>query len=108
MQPRAKERRPWFTSTQGIMLVLLLMAVSTWAVAREPTALALRYGEFKQILNAPGVAFRNVKATRGEVRGEVVVRDRVSGLEAVDGRTPAEQARAYAWRTARGGLEQDP
>jgi hypothetical protein len=40
---------------------------------------AVGYGPFKQILQAPGAEFKNVRIGHSSIRGEVSFPDRVSG-----------------------------
>jgi cell division protease FtsH len=109
MRKRGKERgRSWFLNPKAwIPLILLLVFASLLLFShREPATLTLRYGEFKQILQAPGVGFRNLTLRGGDIRGELVTRDRVSGREA--GADGDEALKVTAFRTPRRSLENDP
>src|SRR5437868_4556022 len=81
--PQRKESRgpAWLTPPR--LFLLFVGGLLAWSLfnARDATAPTLRYGEFKRLLDLPGVSFKNVKVSRTEVRGEIITRDRVSGLE---------------------------
>ena len=101
MQPRKPDRGRFRWG--GLRLILLLLAggfLALWFAAREPSSLQLRYGEFKRLLNVPGVTFRNVKVGKTEISGEIVTRDRISGLEGQQ-----DYVAQQPWKTARAGLE---
>src|SRR5262245_838606 len=73
MQPRKPERGRFRLSSLRIILLLLAGGfLALWFAAREPGALQLRYGEFKRLLNVPGVTLRNVKVGKAEISGEIV------------------------------------
>ncbi|MBX7103169.1 MAG: ATP-dependent zinc metalloprotease FtsH [Gemmataceae bacterium] len=63
----------------------------------------MRYGEYRRIIDLPGVTLRNVKVSRAEVRGDIVTRDRVSGL----GTDEYAESAPTPFRVARVGLELD-
>src|SRR5436190_9665798 len=90
----------WVVSA-GLVLALMT-AGGLWSTFREPSAVVLKYGEFKQVLQDPTVSFQNVHVTRAEIRGEIVSSDPVSG-----GRGASEQRQVTALRTPRVGLETD-
>src|SRR2546423_1061597 len=95
MRKRGSERgRSWFLSPKTwVPLILILVVVSLLLIThRDSGAITLRYGEFKQVLQAPGVTFRNVALRGGEVRGEMVTRDRVSGRDAAEAGADAGEA----------------
>ncbi|MBY0523124.1 MAG: ATP-dependent zinc metalloprotease FtsH [Gemmataceae bacterium] len=69
---------------------------------RDAASVSLKYGELKQLLRSPGSTFQNVKVDPTEIRGEVVTRDAVSGMD-----TP-ERVQTIQWRTSRLGLQSDP
>ncbi len=114
MPPSKDSRgRNWLNWPRTLLLLIgAAMAVSL--IHAQATAVpALRYGEFKRLLDLPGVSFRNVKVSRAEVRGEVVTRDRVSGLEKaketdppIDPEAPVEST-PVPFRSSRQGLELD-
>ena len=53
--------RGWFTPPR--LLLLFIGGLLAWSLigTRESATPALRYGEFKRLLDLPGVSFKNVK-----------------------------------------------
>jgi cell division protease FtsH len=102
---RGKDRgRPWLTNGPWLLLILLAVFAVSWIMAnRDPSVIPLKYGELKQVLQAPGVTFQKVKVGRTEIRGEIVTRDAAS-----DGDQNAAHVAKVAFRTPRLGLELDP
>ncbi len=115
-EPRSRSR---LSSLNWLPLAVLLLVI-LFMYTREPARQQLRYGQFKQILQAPGVAFRDVQVGPNAIVGGLVTRDRISGLPEevraaepdsklasryhfVDGR---HQRRVF-WETDRVGLERD-
>ena len=49
---------------------LLIACAAFWFLNREPSAIPLKYGEFKQLLLDPTVSFRKVKVGRADIRGD--------------------------------------
>jgi cell division protease FtsH len=99
MENKGNPRRRFkFDQRAGMVLVLVVLVVLNLVLIQEKPSLTVAYGKFKQILNAPGVAFRNVKVAQSEIRGEIRTQDRVSGLD------PAEVAKA----AAADGIEHNP
>jgi cell division protease FtsH len=95
--------------------LLFIGGLLAWSLfnARDANTPTLRYGEFKRLLDLPGVTFKNVKVSRTDIRGEIITRDRVSGLEkpkdadaAYDPTAPVESL-PVPFHTARQGLELD-
>ena len=88
----------------GVLLVFgLFFAVWIfWFFNHEPSALPLKYGEFKQLLLDRSVTFQKVKVGRTEIRGEIVTQDPVS-----DGGSNVATKTVKAFRTPRVGLETD-
>jgi cell division protease FtsH len=85
------------------VLILLALALGTWLLLnREPTAVTLKYGLFKQILLDKSISFQNVRVRPGEIRGDIICRD-----PAVGGDKPDRETK-LAFRTPRLGLERDP
>jgi cell division protease FtsH len=112
MSKRGSERsgRPWFISNPLLVLLLLLLVSALWLARSETTGLLnLGYGEFKQVLKAPGVQFRDVHVSKNEIRGRIVTRDAVSGevKSDADPPVPNELVRYIAFRTPRQGIESD-
>jgi cell division protease FtsH len=92
----------WISNSPWVVLTVFLVCASAWYMYREPTAVSLKYGEFKQILRDPTVTFQKVKVTHSDIQGELIARDRVSA-GAADG-----DAAPVAFRTPKLGLENDP
>jgi len=116
MSKRGTERsgRPWFISNPLLVLLLMFVISALWLARNETTGyLNLGYGEFKQVLQAPGVQFRDVHVGKNEIRGRILTRDPVSGAEIKEGKsetdpqTPNELVRLTPFRTARQGIESD-
>src|SRR5260221_6365691 len=116
MQKRPDRTRSWFGPNPLMLLLLLPVLVLIWVFGREPSGLVtLGYGELKQVLQAPGVRFRDVRVSRGEVRGKFSFQDQLSGADLAkmneardkDAEAPAPGARDVTFRTARQGLELD-
>jgi len=98
------------------VFVFVLVFLSVGLFGRDTNAQLVRYGQFRQLLQAPGVSFRAVKVGRSEIRGEIITRDRVSGLDPAEltqsarddpGFDPELSRRVVAFRTPRLGLEND-
>jgi cell division protease FtsH len=113
MSKRGSERsgRPWFISNPLLVLLLMMVISALWLARSEATGLmTLGYGEFKQVLQAPGVQFRDVHVGKNEIRGRIFTRDAVSGAEVksdTEQQTPNELVRYTAFRTPRQGIESD-
>ena len=110
MKKGGKERgHSWLSNTFFLILVLMLLIGGVgFLVQRDAAVVSLKYGELKQLLRDPGVAFQNVKVGRTEIRGDIVTRDAASGLsDPATGTEQPEQTRTIAWRTPRMGLEYD-
>ncbi len=101
---KGKERAPGWLSNVVFLVVLPLASIGVfWLVNREPGTIELKYGELKQLLQAPGVTFQNVRIDPSEIRGELITRDPV-----LDGKDNAELApAAIGFRTSRLGLQFD-
>src|SRR5206468_1707088 len=73
---------------------------------REPTTLALKYGELIEVLSAaqnnPAVTLQKVHVEPNNIRGEIVTTDPVS-----DGEKNQPRVRIVPFRTQRIGLEND-
>jgi cell division protease FtsH len=103
-KPGSSRRRTLILSNVGLVLVIGLFVALSLVFNREPAVQTIPYGKFRQMLQAPGVSFKNLKVGRTEIRGEVATQDRVSGP---DGET-TEPARTFNFRTSRLGVERDP
>jgi cell division protease FtsH len=104
VQKRGKDRgRGWLGTVPWILLGLAGLGGLVWLGLRQPSGITLKYGEFKQVLQDPGVSFQKVKADHPEIRGEIVTRDPVS-----DGRENGLRTTTVSFNTSRLGLENDP
>jgi len=104
VQKKGKEKRPILTSTPLVVAFCLLAMSLFWLFYRETPAQNLAYGELMQILQAddPAVRFQNVRVSRNEVRGEMVISDTVS-----DGKAePTKETETKHFRT-RIGIPED-
>ena len=104
MQKRGKERgRVWSSSGSLFVLFLVTAFGLFWLANREPSGVALTYGQFKQILDDPQARFQDVKVGRTEIRGRIITRDRIS-----DGDKNDYHVVDSSFHTPRLGLESDP
>ena len=101
---KGSKRRSWVLSNIGVIAAVLVFAVISIVFNRESSAQTIPYGKFRQMLQAPGVTFRNVKVGTKEIRGEVITQDRESGTESAG----ATEAKTFAFRTSRVGVDRDP
>src|SRR5262245_26070245 len=107
---RTPERGRWWLNQNPLLLLLLLLLLPlVWLYRADPAAVTLGYGEFKQVLQAPGVRFQDVRVGKTEIRGNLILRDVVSGPEKKE---PAEtlvgdSVPSISFRTPRMGLETD-
>src|SRR5262249_8852391 len=110
MQKRFDRGRFWLGSSPVLLLLLLLLLPLIWMV-RDP-AITLDYGEFKQVLRAPGVQFRKLHVGKSEIRGEIETQDRIAGPNPFPKNdadvNSTELAQRTLFRTPRVGLETDP
>jgi cell division protease FtsH len=106
MQKRSDRGRSWLGSNPLLLLLLFLVLPLLWLYGREPAGYPLAYGELKQLLQAPGVQFRDVRVGRMEIRGKISVTDPVSGAASKGGSEPTV-TRTFLFRTPRQGLELD-
>src|SRR5262249_2538106 len=82
-----------------LLLLLLLLALPLlWMLKGDSAGLTLGYGEFKQVIQAPGVRLRKVKVSPNEIRGEMIWQDHVSGADAKN------EPNLITFRTSRQGL----
>lgn len=106
MQKRSDRGRSWLGSNPLLLLLLFLVLPLLWLYGREPAGYPLAYGELKQLLQAPGVQFRDVRVGRMEIRGKISVTDPVSSAASKGGSEPTV-TRTFLFRTPRQGLELD-
>jgi cell division protease FtsH len=95
-------RRHWLLSNLGVIVVVGLFVLFSALFNHEPTLQTIPYGKFRQLLQAPGATFRNVKVGRNEIRGEVSFKDQVTGA----GGSQTEN-KDFAFRTSRVGVDRD-
>jgi cell division protease FtsH len=118
MEKKGSQRRRFrFDQRVGMILAVVVLIVLNVLLVGEKPVQAIAYGKFKQVLSAPGVQWRNVRVGTNEVRGELLVRDRISGVDPEEAAkavpegtpvNPTEFNRAIPLRTARLGVENDP
>jgi len=97
-------RRTWLISNVGVIIVVVLFGVISILFNRDSPTQTIPYGKFRQMLQAPGVSFRNLKVGRNDIRGDVTTQDRVTGADG----TETESSKTYAFRTSRIGVDRDP
>jgi cell division protease FtsH len=93
----------------GLIPLVVLLAAGVllffWVAGREPAPISLKYGELIQVLEAsrhdPAVSVQKVHVNHAEIRGEMVLRDQVSGGD------PNTAPRVVPFRSVRIGLEND-
>jgi cell division protease FtsH len=111
MQKRAKDAKPWWNGPRLLLLLLGGLFALSWLTNRDTSGLPIKYGELKRLFGLPGVTFQNVKVSRTEINGEIVTRDRVSGLDKSKDKplSPDETAEStpIRFRTIRQGFETD-
>jgi cell division protease FtsH len=87
-----------------LFLLFLSLAFGLfWLANHEQAGISLTYGQFRQILQDPGVRFQDVKVGKSEIRGKISTRDRIS-----DGDQNEYHAAQTSFFTPRVGLESDP
>jgi cell division protease FtsH len=108
-QRKPERGRFWIGSNPLLLLLLLLLLPLVWLYRADPATLTLGYGEFKQVLQAPGVSFHDVKVGKTEIRGKLVLRDTVSGPAKKEPPDAAagDTVPVILFRTPRQGLETD-
>ena len=107
MQKKGKDRKPLYTSTPFLALLLVFATSMLWFYSREAPLKTLSYGELMQILAAddPAVHFQNVVVyPKAEVRGEMIVTDSVSDGSAAA--TKMAEKRAFRTRIGMGTDEE--
>src|SRR4051812_36527393 len=116
MQKRPDRGRSWLGTNLMPLLLLIPVLIIAWAIMKDPMRVPLGYGELKQILQAPGVRFRDVKVNRTEIRGELTYQDQISGADlakatdalAKNPDLPPPGTQTIAFRAAKQGFELDP
>src|SRR6516225_901957 len=104
MQKRGSERgRSWLSSNPLMLLFLLLLLLPVLFLSRmDQDGDKLAYGQFKQVLQAPGVQVSKVHVGATTIRGEIVLRDAMSGY------VPDSKPIVKLFHTPRTGLLNDP
>lgn len=92
-----------YTLRYGVVAAIVIVLLLSWLVPRDANVVTLGYGSFKQMLQAPGAHFQNVRVGPTAIRGEVTFTDRVTGLPADAPAPPA----TMAFRTSRQGITDD-
>ena len=87
----------------GVVAALVIVLLVNLFYPRESSVVTVGYGNFKQMLQAPGTHFQNVRVGSTAIRGKVSVADRVSGLP--EGAPPPPAT--FAFRTSRVGVGDD-
>ena len=107
-----------FDQRTAMVLVVAVILVLNLVLAQEKPSQSINYGKFKQILAAPGVEWAAVKVGATEVRGEIRIRDRISGVDPAEAAKaakaaglpegdPTDHVRSIPLRAARVGVESD-
>lgn len=91
-----------YTWRYGVIAAIVIVLAINLTFAREPNVVTITYGQFKQLLQAPGAQFSNVRVSPTAIRGEVSFTDRLTGADAES--KPA----TIAFRCDRHGVENDP
>src|SRR5262245_3807746 len=101
-----EKKRPyrfWYSLGYAIVAAVAIVVLINLIHPGESHVVAIGYGPFKQILQAPGAHFQNVRVGPTTIRGEVTLADRVSGLPEGAPTPPA----TMAFRTSRHGFADD-
>lgn len=100
---KKKPPRFLYTRRYGIVVAVFVVVLINLLYPRDANVVAIGYGPFKQILQAPGAEFKNVRIGHSSVRGEVSFPDRVSG--SADDAHPSRAP--ISFRANRQGLDPD-
>jgi cell division protease FtsH len=100
-----KKRGPRFRYSlrYGVVAAVLIVLLLNVFYPREASVVQVGYGSFKQMLQAPGAHFQNVRIGPSSIRGEVIFTDRVSGSP----EAAAAPSATMAFRASRQGLTDD-
>jgi cell division protease FtsH len=106
VQKKGNDRgRLWLGLIPLMLFVLFGFLLAYWISAREPAPVSLKYGELIQVLEASrqdsAVTLQKVHVNHSEIRGEMILRDKVSGGDG------SQATRVVHFRTVRVGLEND-
>ena len=86
----------------GIAAAVVIAVLASIFWPREAHVVALGYGTFKQVVQAPGAQFSKLNVGTTTITGEVTFPDRVAGAP------DAEPGKPMAFRVSRTGVENDP
>src|SRR5580700_9333943 len=105
MQKKGPERgRSWLGSNPLLLLLLLLALPLFWMFRTESAGVPLGYGEFKQVLQAPGVRFRDIIIRTADLHGKIVLNDHFSGADSAKYNADPVQ---LGFRVSRQGIVDD-
>jgi cell division protease FtsH len=100
---KKRQGRFRYSLRYGIIAAVVIVILINIFYPREPNVVTVGYGNFKQMLQAPGAHFQNVRVGATAIHGEVAVADRISGQP--DGAPPPPTT--FAFRTSRVGIVDD-
>jgi cell division protease FtsH len=100
---KKRQGRFRYSLRYGIIAAVLIVILINILYPRESNVVTVGYGNFKQMLQAPGTHFQNVRVGATAIHGEVAVADRISGQP--DGTPPPPTT--FAFRTSRVGVVDD-
>src|SRR5262245_48523023 len=92
-----------YTRRYGIIAAVVLAALINLLYPRDANVVPLGYGTFRQILQAPGAQFQDLRVGTASVRGQVTFNDRISGA---DGDSASREP--IPFRVTRQGVGEDP
>jgi cell division protease FtsH len=93
-----------YTLRYGIIGAILIVVLINLLYPRDANVVTIGYGSFKQLLQAPGARFQNLRVGHNSIRGEVTFSDRISGAPESDLPTSTPMN----FRVVRTGIENDP
>src|SRR5688572_11780268 len=102
MEKKKRPSRFRITRRYGILAAVVIVLLVNLLYPRDVNVTPIGYGTFKQLLQAPGARFQNVRVGPTAIRGEVTFADRTSGVGGEAARVP------IAFRTTRIGMQDDP
>src|SRR5262245_38028200 len=98
------KKRPFrfrYTLRYGIAAAVAIVVILYFVFARESNVVTIGYGTFKQMLQAPGAQFTDLKVGQTTIRGKITFTDQVAGAS-------SNQPQTISFRTSRHGVESDP
>src|SRR5262245_42345889 len=102
-----EKKRPsrfWYTRRYGIVAALVIALLVNLLYPRDANVVSIGYGTFRQVLQAPGAQFQDLRVGTTAIRGQVTFNDRVSC--APDDAPPASGP--IQFRASRHGVGDDP